>query len=215
VPTYHLSYNIAPTQLAPVIVNNKEKQRVCKMMRWGLVPGWSKGPDPRFNMINAKAETIEQKPAYKTPFQRKRCLVPCDGFYEWQAIKAEGEKSGKAKQPYYIHKQDNSLLVMAGIWDVWPSNAQASANNAAQLMLSFSIITTDANPLMQNIHQRMPVLLRPEQFATWLSVDDQDPETLKSLLVPYQGDDLRMHPVSRQVNSPKNDSAELIQEVNL
>ena len=162
-------------------------------------------------MINAKAETIEQKPAYKNAFRRRRCLIPCDGFYEWHAVPEQKlEQSSEikiAKQPYYIYKNDDSLLALAGIWEQWTSP------DASQQIDSFSIITTDANPFMQNIHHRMPVILNPDQFDTWLSEHHQASDQLKSLIVPYQGDDLAMHAVSKAVNSPKNDGIELSEAV--
>lgn len=205
VPVYHLSWNIAPGQTAPVVVHDREQQRVCQLMRWGLVPAWSSGPDSRYSMINAKAETIDEKPAYKKPFRSQRCLVPCDGFYEWQATSSAGGQ--KVKQPYYIYRKDQSLLALAGIWERWHG-----ADNA-QSIASFSIITTDANSFMQDIHQRMPVILEPEQFDSWLSATYDDRERLKLLLCPYQRDELVRHPVSRAVNSPKNDSVDLIEAV--
>ncbi len=233
VPVYHLSWNITPSQMAPVVLQDTKQGsgagRVCQLMRWGLVPGWSKGPDPRYNMINAKAETIDQKPAYKNAFSQRRCLIPCDGFYEWHAVpeheleqkpemslalasepaskKNTKKKNRIAKQPYYIYKNDDSLLALAGIWEQWASP------DASQQIDSFSIITTDANPFMQNIHHRMPVILSPDQFDTWLSEQHQASDQLKSLLVPYQGDDLAMHTVSKAVNSPKNDGIELTEAV--
>jgi putative SOS response-associated peptidase YedK len=194
VPVYHLSYNIAPTQMAPVVMQSGE-ERVCRLMRWGLIPNWSKGPDARFTMINAKAETIAEKPAYKRPFKRQRCLVPCDGFYEWKPI-------GKVKQPYYIHKADQGLFALAGIWDRWDAGDES--------IESFSIITTAANALMQNLHERMPAIIEPAMFDSWLSAANDDTALLKELLHPYKPTDLVMHAVSRDVNSPKHDSADLI-----
>jgi putative SOS response-associated peptidase YedK len=202
--------------MAPVIVQ-EQQQRVCKMMRWGLVPGWSKGPDPKFNMINARAETIDKKPAYRNAFQHKRCLVPCDGFYEWHAVqtgKQEAEKH-KARQPYYIYKKDRSLLAMAGIWELWPALGDAANPDESETINSFSIITTNASSTMQQIHHRMPVILKDEDFDNWLTDRAGRPDELKSLLVPYQEDDLVMHPVSRAVNTPKNDSIELTEAVSL
>ena len=195
VPVYHLSYNIAPTQQAPVIIQSGDG-RVCRLMRWGLIPNWSKGPDARFTMINAKAETIDEKPAYKRPFKRQRCLVPCDGFYEWQP-------QGKTKQPYYIHKRESGLFALAGIWDRWEGGGEA--------IESFSVITTAANAFMQNIHERMPAIIEPVAFDAWLSAANDDTTALKALLQPYAQTDLVMHAVSRDVNSPKHDSVALIQ----
>jgi len=197
VPVYHLSYNIAPTQMAPVVIQSGD-ERVCRLMRWGLIPNWSKGPDARFTMINAKAETIDEKPAYKRPFKRQRCLVPCDGFYEWKPV-------GRVKQPYYIHKPDQGLLALAGIWERWEGGDAP--------IESFSIITTGANTLMQTVHERMPVIIAPDDFDEWLAAANDDTEKLKTFLQPYAQDDLVMHPVSHEVNSPKHDSVSLTQPI--
>jgi putative SOS response-associated peptidase YedK len=194
VPVYHLSYNIAPSQTAPVILHDAQQQRVCQLMQWGLIPSWSKGPAPRFKMINAKAETVHEKPAYRNAFRHRRCLIPCDGFYEWQA--REG-----GKQPFYIYKQDHGLLALAGLWERWQGEAQT--------IDSFTIITTNANPLMQAVHERMPVIMLEDEFDRWLDSAHQDIAQLRGLLKPYTQDDLRIHPVSSAVNSPKQDSPEL------
>lgn len=171
-------------------------------MRWGLVPGWSKGPDPRFSMINARADTINQKPAYKKAFGQQRCLVPCDGFYEWSA-----SADNKGKQPYYISRRDKSLIAMAGIWDRW------AHPELDEILVSFSIITTDASPFMRDIHHRMPVILDDDRFDDWLSAENNGAELLETFLVPYQQDDLVKHPVSKAVNSAANDSPELISAI--
>lgn len=196
VPVYHLSYNVAPSQLVPVVLLDQDQQRVCRLMQWGLIPSWSKGPDARFKMINAKAETVHEKPAYRSAFRSRRCLVPCDGFYEWQA-------QAGGKQPYYIHRRDGGLLAMAGVWEHWQGEAQA--------IDSFSIITTDANPLMQRIHARMPAIIDQEAFDAWLDPAQADPASLKYLMQPWAQDNLLMHPVSKAVNSPKHDTAKLVE----
>ena len=165
-------------------------------MQWGLIPSWSKGPDPRYKMINAKAETAHEKPAYRNAFRHRRCLIPCDGFYEWQA--REG-----GKQPFYIYQQDYKLLALAGLWERW--------QNETRHIDSFTIITTHANPFMQKLHERMPVILPESAFDRWMDSEHQDVAQLRDLLKPYAQDDLRMHPVSSAVNSPKQDSPELIQ----
>ncbi len=199
VPDFDMSYNIAPTQMTPIVFCDQQ-YRVCELMRWGLIPSWSKGPDAKFNMINARAESIEQKPAYREAFKQRRCLVPADGFYEWSG-------QSKPKQPYYIYEEGRSLFAFAGIWEQWSSPAQS--------INSFSIITTAANELMQNIHQRMPVIIRPERFDEWLFADEVD--RYKKLVGPdfTSGNDIRLayYPVSNRVNSVKHDSAELIKSL--
>ena len=189
-------YNVTPASdiLACRLSSSVEKELVP--LHWGLVPSWSKGLDKRFNMINARAETVASKPAYRTPFRRSRCLIPVDGFYEWST------KNGK--QPYYIYQEDNSPLALAGLWESW-------SDEAGDKIESCSIITTEANELMLSIHDRMPVILKPNVFENWLSSDNT--EFLQSLLLPYDGTNLQMHPISKAVNSPKNDSADLLTKI--
>ncbi len=162
-------------------------------LHWGLVPSWSKGRDKRYTMINARAETVASKPAYRGPFRRHRCLIPADGFYEWHAE--------NGKQPYYIHRADNTPLAFAGLWDHWD-------NGEGDKIESCTIIVCQVNKLMHPIHQRMPVILKANVFDAWLEYDDTD--CLRALLQPYEETDLEMYPVSRLVNYPKNDNAELV-----
>lgn len=197
VPVYHLSYNIAPTQQAPVIVHGEEGRRCARLMRWGLVPHWSAGPDARFTMINARAESVSEKPAYRDAFRQRRCLVPCDGFYEWH--RPEGQKRS---QPYYIRRKDGAMMAMAGIWDEWSANDES--------LVSFSIVTTVANEFMQRIHKRMPVILEPQDYDIWLENRGANPARLTRLLLSRQSDTLNMYPVSLAVNSPDNNSVDLI-----
>ncbi len=197
VPVYHLSYNIAPSQTVPVIVQDVNHNRECRLMRWGLVPHWAKQVDTRFRMINARCETVAQKPAYRDAFRSSRCLVPADGFYEWQ-------QTADGKQPFYIYKSDNALFAMAGVWSKW----QSTDNQ----LLTFSILTTPANTFMQSIHERMPVILSEPDYDAWL-----DPQTnqqvLLDMLQAHKQVELAMHPVSKAVNSPDNDTKSLIKAV--
>lgn len=197
---FQSSYNVTPDQFIPSCRVNEAGDRELVLMRWGLVPHWSKGPDNRYSMINARAETVHQKPAYRTPFKRHRCLIPVDGFYEW--TQANG------KQPWYFHYQNNSPLALAGLWDHWSGESGDS-------MDSCTIVVTEANELMQPIHDRMPVILTPDQFETWLDPQNQDVETLRAMLLPYQGADLETYPVSRQVNNPRHDTSELLEQISL
>ena len=192
VPDFHMSYNIAPTQNSPIVFINQQ-HRVCELMRWGLIPSWSKGPDAKFNMINARAESIEEKPAYRTAFEQRRCLVPVDGFYEWSG-------QAKPKQPYYIYQDNRSLFALAGIWEQWQTEAGQ--------INSFSIITTSANSVMQNIHHRMPVIIKPNEFDNWLL--SNEPDSYKQLLKLKEDIELEYHAVNTRVNSVKNNSPELI-----
>lgn len=186
-------YNVAPTTDILVCRISLEGVKELVPLHWGLVPSWSKGLDKRFSMINARAETVATKPAYRAPFRRHRCLIPVDGFYEWH--------SENGKQPYYIHQADNTPLALAGLWDHWD-------DDEGDHIESCTIITSEANNFMQSIHERMPVILKPNEFENWLSSDDT--LYLQNLLVPYAKTDLEMYPVSTAVNNPKNNKAELI-----
>jgi putative SOS response-associated peptidase YedK len=189
-------YNIAPSTDILACRLSVEGVKELAPLHWGLVPSWSKGPDTRYSMINARAETVASKPAYRTPFRRRRCLIPADGFYEWHAE--------NGKQPYYIHRKDTAPLVFAGLWDHWD-------DSEGDVIDSCTIIVCEANTLMSPIHERMPVILEPGMFDIWLQSHDTD--YLQSLLLPYAGTDLEMYPVSRAVNSAKNDRAELLERI--
>jgi len=196
VPVYHLSYNIAPSQTVPVIIQDGQQHRVCMLMRWGLVPHWARQADMHYKMINARMETIAEKPAYRDAFKKARCLVPADGFYEWQ-------QTEQGKQPYYIYKADRSLFAMAGVWSKW----QASDRT----LYTFSIVTTAANDFMRSIHERMPLILSEEHYDSWLDPQTKQP-ALQEILCARQIDSLAMHRVSKAVNNPANDEQSLVQE---
>ncbi|WP_066640118.1 SOS response-associated peptidase [Desulfolucanica intricata] len=190
-------YNIAPGQDIPVIVNTSHK-RTFTLMRWGLIPSWAKDKSISYKMINARAETIEQRPAFRESFFRRRCIIPTDGFYEWK------KQNGK-KLPMRIVLTDSRLYAFAGIWDSWTSPEGSS-------IFSCSIITTKANDCIKDIHDRMPVILAgEEEYKLWL--EQSNPALLKELLKPYQGE-MITYPVSPQVNSPKVDNPGCIKRVN-
>ena len=186
------SYNITPSQAVLVARLNQQQQRELAALRWGLVPGWSKGPDNRYSMINARAETVASKPAYRNAFKRRRCLFAVDGFYEWK-------RQDNAKQPYYIHMAGDEPFAMAGLWEYW-QGADGS------VIESCAVITTTPNELMADIHDRMPVILAPDDYATWLD-HNQTPD---QLLKPYPAELMDAYPISTAVNSPKNNYAELL-----
>lgn len=189
-------YNIAPGQTAPVVL--KSSPRRLAMMRWGLVPHWAKDPKTGYKMINARAETLGEKPSFKRPFQSQRCLVVADGFYEWR--KSPGKKT---KVPFHISLKNREPFAFAGLWDRWedPSGKE---------LVTFTIITTDANELLRPIHDRMPVILPPDQEALWLDRDCHDLKKLSTLLLPYPEGAMAFHAVSTLVNSPKMDRPECI-----
>ncbi|MDO1451173.1 SOS response-associated peptidase [Rhodocytophaga aerolata] len=191
--TFRETFNAAPTQVLPVISNNNPE--TIRYFKWGLIPFWAKDASIGNKMINARAETLKEKPAFRKSLQQKRCLVIADGFYEWK-------KEGKTKQPFRITLKDNGLFAFAGLWDEWKDDK----GNKVQ---SFTIITTDPNELMAPIHNRMPVILPPAQEKHWLS-NDLNPDEAMDLLVPYNAADMEAYPVSTLVNSPANNIKELL-----
>ena len=191
-------YNIAPSQDVPIIRESPEGKYELVMARWGLVPRWAKEPKTGYSMINARAETVAEKPAFRDAFRRRRCLIPADGFYEWK-------QAGTAKQPFHIRLKDGGDFAFAGLWERWRGEGQE--------IESCSIIVTDANDLLRPIHDRMPVILDPADYAAWLDPENRDAEALAQLLKPYPAGQMEAVPVSRRVNSPKVDEASLLEPV--
>jgi putative SOS response-associated peptidase YedK len=194
--TLPLGFNIAPTQTVVAVRADKEGQRELCRLRWGLVPHWADDPQIGSRLINARAESVATKPAYRDAFKSRRCLVAADGFYEWQ-------KSGRRKQPYYIRLKDDGPFGFAALWERW--------SHAGQRIESCSIITTEANELMAGIHDRMPVIVPREAYELWLSADTQEIELLQSLLRPYPASEMTAYPVSNRVNSPACNDPQCIQ----
>ncbi len=189
-------YNIAPTQdVAAVRLNSEKDRRELVLLRWGLIPFWAKEAKIGNRMINARAETVAEKPSFRSAFAKRRCLVVADGFYEWQ-------KTGGKKQPYFIHRQDDEPFAFAGLWESW--------KHGEEEIQSCTIITTTANAVMEPLHDRMPVILAAEGFPVWLDPEFKDRESLKGLLRPCDPDLLEAYPVGTQVNNPRNDSPEIL-----
>lgn len=188
-------YNVAPTQ--PVLVIPNGGYRRADFFLWGLIPHWSKDPSIGARLINARAESAHTKPSFRDPFRYRRCLIPASGFYEWQ------ETGGRIKQPWYFYNHDHRPLALAGLWDVW----QAPDGSA---MYSCTILTTQANPDVAPIHHRMPVLLPPAAWESWLSNGDANLMALFSLLRPPPAGTLARHPVSTLVNKTGQDSPQCI-----
>lgn len=188
-------YNIAPSQQVP-IVREDEGVRKASFYKWGLIPYWSKDTKIGFKMINARSETVNEKPSYKGPFKTQRCLILSDGFFEWQ-------REGKEKKPYYFTLKDHQPFAFAGIWDRWEKDRE--------VIYSCTLLTTSPNDLVRPIHDRMPVILTKEMESAWLDPHIQDTDFLKSLLVPYPEEDMMAAEVSTMVNSPHNDIPECIQ----
>lgn len=201
IPKFIPNYNICPTHLAPIVFETSIGRQI-NLFRWGLVPLWAKDVKSadKYSMINAKAEEIAQKKSYAKPFQRQRCIVPLSGFYEW--LRPEQG----AKKPYAIYLKDKSIMSVAGVWEHWQGQNDEE-------VLSFSVITTEANSFMANIHNRMPVILEKKDEQLWLDPSFHDVEKLQKLLKPCDSELLAAHEVSTQVNSPRNNGAELLNPV--
>lgn len=185
--------NCAPT-MTPAVLLNDQGQRVIEPLRWGLVPSWAKDEAIGNRMINARAETVAEKPAYRAAFKSRRCAVPMRGYYEWR-------KEGKVKQPYYFTSAEGGLLWIAGLWEQRGD------------LRTFCVITTDANALTAQVHDRMPVLLDRDDVPAWLGEQDTTPEQLQALLKPCDPDTLAAWPVSRDVNKPGNQGTLLTEPV--
>lgn len=203
-------YNIAPTQPAPA-VRMTGSQRQFTYLTWGLVPSWAKDPAMGARMINARAETVAEKPAFRSALKYRRCLIVADGFYEWQlpshaADSTSKGKSRSAKQPFYFCLADRRPFAFAGLWEHWQSPDGSEIE-------SCTLITTAANDLMQHVHDRMPVILQPQDYDLWLDPDLQSPQALQPLLVPYPSEAMTHYPVSTQVNSPRNDSPTCVEPI--
>ncbi len=190
-------YNVAPSLKVPA-VRVRGSVRELTALTWGLVPSWAKdlsGTRP----INARAETVFDAPLFRTAIRRRRCLLPANGFYEWQ------QRAG-GRQPWHIDMLDGRLFALGGIWEYWRSTADKA-------VVSCAIVVTDANELMAEIHQRMPVIIARADYARWLDSSWSDPAEIANLLVPYPADEMRAYPVSMRVNNAKNEGADLARPV--
>ena len=197
-PNLAARYNIAPTQDAPVVRQTKEGEgRELAMLRWGLVPSWSQGPDSGYSMINARAETVATKPAFRSAFRLRRCLVPADGFYEWRKL------AGR-KQPYRITLKDDAPFAFAGLWEHW-------RGPDCYVIQSFTIVVTEANELLRPIHDRMPVILDPADYALWLGEKAESSKGVGALLRPFPADAMVAYPVSKRVSNPRNDDPQCVE----
>jgi putative SOS response-associated peptidase YedK len=199
------SWNVAPTDRVPAIAVRRD-ERTLGTFRWGLVPSWAKDLAIGSKLINARAETVATKPAFRKAFQKRRCIVPADGFYEWEAI-----PGARKKQPWYVHDPSGEPLAFAGLWEVWRDPAEPDG----ELVRTCTIVTTTANDLMARIHDRMPVVLSEREWERWLDPAFDDVDALSGLLVPAPDDLLVMHPVSTAVSNVRNQGPELATPVDL
>jgi len=184
---FQRSYNIAPSREIPVIKQENGDPHLS-LCQWGLIPHWAK--QSNYKAINARAETLKDKPYFREAFRKRRCLIPANGFYEWKKVNGE-------KQAYYFHLKNSPLFAFAGLWEYWGKE---------QRIESCAIITTAANSVMQPVHERMPVILTRENYADWLETGTE------SLLIPFPGD-MRCHIVGKAVNNPRNDNKELVEPI--
>lgn len=191
-------YNVAPTQLAPIVRRKRDADaRELVMARFGLVPSWSPDLSGGAKMINARSETVMEKPPFRDAFQQRRCLVPADGFFEW-------EKRGKERVPHWFHLRDASVFAFAGLWERWYDEDKNRIE-------SFTILTTKPNALVQPLHDRMPVILRPEDYALWLDPTITAPPALEPLFEPFPAEEMLDKVVSRRVNKPDSDGPEVLE----
>jgi len=214
-PLFEPRYNIAPTQeIVAVRADPQDGRRSAAMLRWGLVPSWSKQPGSGPPMINARAESLAEKPTFRAAFRRRRCLILADGFYEWQ--QSAGGARGK-KQPYYIHRRDHGPFAFAGVWETWrgePSSSpsvEGSGTGGPLTIENCAIVTTAANKTLAELHDRMPVVLAPGDYQRWLDSTIQDPAQLQHLLESSPHEELVAEAVSTHVNRVANDDPRCIE----
>lgn len=192
-------YNIAPTQPIAVVPNTGENK--LDFFLWGLIPSWARDPKIGSRLINARSETLAEKPSFRAAYRRRRCLILADGFYEWQKV-----TGSKTKIPTYIRLKSGKPFAFAGLWEVWHSPDGSE-------ILSCTIITTRPNEVLKPIHNRMPIILPPAVYELWLDPAEKTPRQLQHILQPYQSEGMEAYPVSRLVNSPSNDMPDCIQPV--
>jgi putative SOS response-associated peptidase YedK len=201
-------YNVAPRKEVLTVVQRDRRSdgspgpgRVLEQMRWGLVPSWADAPSVGDRQINARAESVAEKSAFKTAFRKRRCILPADGFYEWEAL------PGRRKRPVFIHRRDGEPIAFAGLWEVWRDRPDSP------WLLTCAIVTTKANATVEPIHDRMPVMLPEPSWDTWLDPQVDDRDRLEALLVPPPDEEIELWPVSTRVNSADNNGPDLVERV--
>jgi putative SOS response-associated peptidase YedK len=222
-------YNVAPTKEVYAVVERPggpdhgtgedrrtapEAQRQLRVLRWGLVPFWAKDPSIGNRMVNARMETVGEKPAFRQAFAKRRCLVPADGYYEWYPTEQKTKAGKPLKQPFFIRPKDGSVLAMAGLYEIWRDPTRAD-DDPERFRWTCTVLTTSAEDELGRIHDRMPLLVEPDRYAAWLDPARNDPDGLRELLVPAAPGRLEAYPVSTEVNSVRNNGPQLVEPVPL
>jgi putative SOS response-associated peptidase YedK len=210
-------YNVAPTKQVyavlqrPIDPDDKDgpSERQLRSLRWGLVPFWAKDPAIGNKMINARMETVQEKPAFRRPFAARRCLLPADGYYEWYATEQKTKGGKPLKQPFFIHPADGSVMAMAGLYEIWKDPTRDD-DDPQRFAWTCTVLTTRAEDAVGHIHDRMPLLVEPERYAAWLDPSVSDADELKKLLVPAAPGRLEAYPVTTQVNNVRNNGPDLL-----
>lgn len=198
------SWNVAPTDVVRAVVERHDVRSLVPM-RWGLVPSWAKDPTGGARLINARGESAAQKPSFRSAYLRRRCLLPADGYYEWQKV-------GDGKQPWFIHRADGRPLAMAGLWEVWFDDRLAK-DDPARMLVTCTVLTTAATDDLGRIHDRMPITVRPAAWAAWLDRDLQDRDEVAGLLTGDPGEGITSHPVSPAVGKVSNNTPDLVRPI--
>ncbi|MCT2591602.1 SOS response-associated peptidase [Streptomyces sp. N2-109] len=208
------SWNVAPTDQVWAVLERADREsgevvRRLRPLRWGLVPSWAKDPKTGAKMINARMETVDSKPAYRTAFARRRCLLPADGFYEWETVRSGGRQR---KQPYFVSAQDGGVMALAGLYEFWRDPQVADRGDPEAWWATCTVITTEATDAAGRIHPRMPLALAPENYAAWLDPAQEEPQGLRRLLAPPSDGELDARAVSPAVNNVRNDGPHLLND---
>jgi putative SOS response-associated peptidase YedK len=209
------NFNVAPTQEVYVVIerpatDERVQQRQLRVVSWGLVPSWAKDPSIGNKMINARLETLLEKPAYKRAARARRCLIPADGYFEWYTTEQVNAKGKPIKQPFFIHPSDGSVLAMAGLYEIWRDPTRVD-DDPERFRWTCTVVTTEAEDALGRIHDRMPLIIEPHRYAEWLDPTLSTEEDLKGLLIPATPGRLEAYPVSTAVNNVRNNGPELIE----
>jgi putative SOS response-associated peptidase YedK len=208
-------YNVTPRAWVPAIrerARDEPPTRVLSLLRWGLVPSWAKSPSVGDRQINARAESVTERPSYRRAFERRRCIIPADAFYEWKAVEGQG-RARAPRVPYVVRRRDGEPLAFAGLWEIWRDPDVAGDDDPDAWLRTCAIVTTRANELLSPVHERMPVVLPEDAWDTWLDPRTGDPDGLQRMLEPSPNDWFEVYEVSPRVNKPENNDAALLDRI--